>query len=521
MSNFKKINLLSPKSVNSLNDSITNLQKSTEDLLKKLFRVKIAAQHATVPEPIPIKQENQQIQVLAPRPVDYRAKFLSLSAKRKSGEELLPSELWGFAIALVMRVHRATQMFYINPNSKYYQEKYDASMQRRRSSIKTESRLKATGISLNDFKVSDYAASKTIVITPETRRILDKARNLYTMGDLEIVTRLCTRIKSFQKYAPALKKRLIECMQYSVYGAGRVIVKQGHPAKFFYFVINGTIQVFKTEKSAKIVLCEMNAGDSFGELAIINNVKRTASVSCKVTCEFFMIGAEDFLDVLKATNDEDTLNKHNFFKNISIFGGMTPQNIQQVCDLCVKKDTAANEIMIKECEISSSVFFLRKGTVRIVRIVPFLKKFIAKDKFILEPTEYTSDTSSDVYALNFKGKLSAQPECKIIHKLLCISLLETGSYFGEECLFMKKGDEVPVFSPYTIITCEACEIFRISRSEFLKIVPPFVISSMESRKQLKDQEYSLSRIQNTFLEISKWLRFKKTILKDKLIIKVT
>ena len=43
----------------------------------------------------------------------------------------------------------------------------------------------------------------------------------------------------------------------------------------------------------------MSEGDAFGELALLQNSTRTATIVCKTACEFLKIDKEDFNQVLE------------------------------------------------------------------------------------------------------------------------------------------------------------------------------------------------------------------------------
>lgn len=52
-------------------------------------------------------------------------------------------------------------------------------------------------------------------------------------------------------------------------------------------------------------------GDAFGELALLQNSTRTATIVCKTACEFLKIDREDFKQVNLAT-------KEYWFKPVSL-----------------------------------------------------------------------------------------------------------------------------------------------------------------------------------------------------------
>lgn len=57
----------------------------------------------------------------------------------------------------------------------------------------------------------------------------------------------------------------------------------------------------------------LNAGQSFGELALINNEKRQATIKCDKDCLFAVINQAEYEKVLKKIDSRDISKKIDFF----------------------------------------------------------------------------------------------------------------------------------------------------------------------------------------------------------------
>lgn len=60
-----------------------------------------------------------------------------------------------------------------------------------------------------------------------------------------------------------------------------------------------------TRKRQQYELAEVNtvyAGSYFGELALLNDAPRTATIICKEDCEFAVMEADDFKEILGGRN---------------------------------------------------------------------------------------------------------------------------------------------------------------------------------------------------------------------------
>ena len=73
--------------------------------------------------------------------------------------------------------------------------------------------------------------------------------------------------------------------------AGTVIVREGDPGDRFYIVVEGTVDV--TQENAHLTVLE--AGGYFGEIALLRDVSRTATVVAETAVVLYALDRDDFL----------------------------------------------------------------------------------------------------------------------------------------------------------------------------------------------------------------------------------
>lgn len=76
--------------------------------------------------------------------------------------------------------------------------------------------------------------------------------------------------------------------------AGKVIMEQGHSGADAFVVLKGTFVVRRNGRK----LAELNAGDIFGELALLDDGPRSATVQCISEGSVLAIGRGEFRAVL-------------------------------------------------------------------------------------------------------------------------------------------------------------------------------------------------------------------------------
>jgi len=78
-----------------------------------------------------------------------------------------------------------------------------------------------------------------------------------------------------------------------------IIIHDGDDSSTFYGIVSGKVKVFlKNEKGKEVILSYMETGEYFGEVALLEKVKRSASVETVECCQFIIITRPDFLNCI-------------------------------------------------------------------------------------------------------------------------------------------------------------------------------------------------------------------------------
>ena len=100
--------------------------------------------------------------------------------------------------------------------------------------------------------------------------------------------------------------------------AGATIIQQGDVGDYFYIIKNGKVEYVKDGKKEPF---QGGKTDSFGELALLHDDKRAATVVARTDCDLFRISRDSFrYAIANAQNQEsasylDSLRKVKLFEN--------------------------------------------------------------------------------------------------------------------------------------------------------------------------------------------------------------
>jgi hypothetical protein len=109
----------------------------------------------------------------------------------------------------------------------------------------------------------------------------------------EIVLRLLAD-PVFEPLGAASVSRLADRVQPVVMKPGGIVITEGEDGGHYYLIVKGTVEVTIHGH----VVRTMTAHESFGEIALLRNVPRTATVTCLTDVELLAIARDDFLETV-------------------------------------------------------------------------------------------------------------------------------------------------------------------------------------------------------------------------------
>jgi NADH dehydrogenase len=120
----------------------------------------------------------------------------------------------------------------------------------------------------------------------------------------------------FPRDITKIEVRRTDVLQRAHFRQGEIIVRQGDPADCFYLIESGTVEILhETPGKEPETVRVCSPGDTFGEVAILRNAPRTATVRCMTAVDVLKFGRQDFLSMFAGckvlrSHMEDTLEKY-------------------------------------------------------------------------------------------------------------------------------------------------------------------------------------------------------------------
>ena len=111
------------------------------------------------------------------------------------------------------------------------------------------------------------------------------------MGNAQILA----RVPLFSGCTPDQLAQIAALAQPSGYAPGQIIVTQGSPGQAFYVIVSGRVEILRDGRS----LGALAAGDFFGEMSLLDQAPRSATIRALEMTECLMLSSWDFKSMLE------------------------------------------------------------------------------------------------------------------------------------------------------------------------------------------------------------------------------
>ena len=105
----------------------------------------------------------------------------------------------------------------------------------------------------------------------------------------------------FAEFEPAELEALARGLQMTRYNAGDTILEEGKANRALHILKSGRIRVSRHVDNSEVALCDLDAGQTFGELSIIEDGVASASLRAVTSAEVLSIAMHDLARFLRDT----------------------------------------------------------------------------------------------------------------------------------------------------------------------------------------------------------------------------
>lgn len=140
--------------------------------------------------------------------------------------------------------------------------------------------------------------------------------------------------------------------------AGTTVINEGENGNYLFVIEVGSLDCVKEGKTVKTCM----PGDVFGELALLYNCPRAATVVAKEDCICWQLDRETFTHIVKDAAVKQRQRYDDFLKSVALLSSVDAYERSQIADALVPQMFNRGETVIKQDEPGDKFYIIEEGT---------------------------------------------------------------------------------------------------------------------------------------------------------------
>lgn len=165
--------------------------------------------------------------------------------------------------------------------------------------------------------------------------------------------------------SPSQMREIIDAMQLKKVASGAYVIREGDSGSHLYVSSQGEYEVIKDGK----VLGSLGVGKAFGELAILYNCKRTASVKAMSPGEVWTLDRGVFQQIMMQTGMQKIEEKLTFLKSVPLFSKMSNDVLLRLSDALEMTVYKKGDYIVRQGTHGDTFYIISEGQVRVTKRV--------------------------------------------------------------------------------------------------------------------------------------------------------
>ncbi|KAJ1506960.1 hypothetical protein HMI54_013022 [Coelomomyces lativittatus] len=147
-----------------------------------------------------------------------------------------------------------------------------------------------------------------------------------------------------------------------------VVISQGDVGDYFYIVETGSLDVFVKKNGVDIKVTDYSAGGSFGELALMYNSPRAATVKSTSACVLWALDRLTFRHILMDHTSRKRRMYESFLEEVKLLADLEPYERHKIADALESVTFQDGEVVIKQGDVGENFFIIESGKAKVFKV---------------------------------------------------------------------------------------------------------------------------------------------------------
>ena len=205
-----------------------------------------------------------------------------------------------------------------------------------------------------------------------------------TESQKEKIKNKCLTCFLFNNFDDMEISTIVDACEEKKYKKNEYVIKQGDNGDNLYIIESGELiceKVFK-EGESPTYLKTYKEGELFGELALLYNAPRAATIYAKTDCVLWALDRLTFNSIIKESSINKREKYKRFLETIPLLSTVESYELYSICDAIKVEKFEKNQYIIKEGEEGDKFYILDEGeAVATKEKMSFKKQYLKGDYF--------------------------------------------------------------------------------------------------------------------------------------------
>lgn len=161
---------------------------------------------------------------------------------------------------------------------------------------------------------------------------------------------------------------VINAMEECKIAVNEIVIRQTDDGDNFYVIDSGKFDVYINKENGQEHVFTYNESGFFGELALMYNTPRAATIKCSKAGTIWSLDRKTFRQIIVKANAKKRTQYETFLQTVEILENLDESEISKIADVMEEKKYKSGDTIIRQgdqIDSSSLVYFLIAGTCKI------------------------------------------------------------------------------------------------------------------------------------------------------------
>mmetsp|Transcript_3449 Transcript_3449/g.5312 ORF Transcript_3449/g.5312 Transcript_3449/m.5312 type:complete len:871 (-) Transcript_3449:744-3356(-) len=240
--------------------------------------------------------------------------------------------------------------------------------------------------------VIDHRKAPTTTSDAPSALVLNRPK---TRRDLELITAALNNHFIFTSLTEENREVLIKETLHYTLGPHEFVFKQNSPGQNFFVVASGKLEVLVNNKRVNV----LKPGDSFGELALLHDTFRSASVKTIERVTMWGLDRRTFRKAVETLNTQNYEQNKRFIESVPLFAILTADQKEMLISSLATQKFRHDEKIVNEGDPGDLFYIIKEGAVSCQKEGTEIRQMFQGDFFGEQALLYNSPRTASIVSV--------------------------------------------------------------------------------------------------------------------------